>query len=70
MLGLDILGTVFATTCKQSPSELCLAVIAGGSLPFTSEWPFTRGTVSHGSQISPAPARSSLAELSLQQDRN
>lgn len=28
VLGLDILGRVFAITSKQSPSELCLAVIA------------------------------------------
>lgn len=36
VLGLDILGMAFATTCKQSPSELCLAVMAGGSLTSTS----------------------------------
>ena len=60
----------FATTRKQSPSELCLAVMADGSLAFTREWPFTRRTMSRGSQVSPMSARSSLAELSLQQDRN
>lgn len=31
VLRLDILGMAFATTYKQSPSEPCLAVIAGGS---------------------------------------
>lgn len=37
VLGLDILGMAFATTRKQSPSELCQAVTADGSPAFTSE---------------------------------
>lgn len=65
VLGLDILGMVFATTHKQSPSELCLAVMAGGSLASTSESSFTYGTILHGNRISPVPARSSLKTLHL-----
>lgn len=70
VLVLDILGMVFAATCKQSPCELCLAVMPDGSPAFTSEWPFIHGTMSCGSPIPPASVRSSLAKLSLHQGRN